>query len=464
MITLKKITFTLLLILNFLGLKAQESKRSVFVKKIDTNITIDGMLDEDVWLNANSANSFWQQFPTDSIRSFNKSDVKILYNDTHLFIGADASSFGGDFIVNSLRRDFSARNNDNVTLVFDTFQDGQNAFLFGVSAFGVQREALVSDRGINISGFNLNWDVKWDSKVTRHNDRFVVEIAIPFSSVKYPDNSKKWSFQVYRYDLQTNERTIWSRVPQNLIPINIGFFGELVFEEPLKKSKSPIYIIPYINSLTPKKPNENIQNSLSAGGDIKLAIGNGLNLDVTINPDFSNVEVDNIVTNLTRFEISLPEKRQFFIDNGDLFSQFGSPREASPFFSRRIGIARDADGNTIQNRILGGIRLSGKINKDWRLGILSVQNEEDFPNEIASYNNSMIAIQRKVFGQSQVGFFMINKESFKKYDFLKEGDKFNRVIGIDYNLASSNNKWIGKFYTHKSFQNNDNTGEYFLSS
>ncbi len=83
MITLKKFTFTLLLISNFLTLKAQESKRSVFVKKINTNITIDGKLDEDVWLNANSANSFWQQFPTDSIRSFNKSDVKILYNDTN---------------------------------------------------------------------------------------------------------------------------------------------------------------------------------------------------------------------------------------------------------------------------------------------------------------------------------------------------------------------------------------------
>ncbi len=360
--SLQKITFTLLLISNFLILKAQESKRSIFVKKINTNITIDGKLDENIWLDANSANAFWQQFPTDSIRSFNKSDVKILYNDTHLFIGAVASSFGGDFIVNSLRRDFSARNNDNVTLVFDTFQDGQNAFLFGVNAFGVQREALVSDRGVKISGFNLNWDVKWESKVTRYSDRFIVEIAIPFSSIKYPDNSKKWGFQAYRFDLQTNERTIWSRVPQNQIPINIGFFGELVFEEPLKKSKSPIYIIPYINGLTSKKPNENLQNSLLVGGDIKFAIGSGLNLDVTINPDFSNVEVDNIITNLTRFEISLPEKRQFFIDNGDLFSQFGSSREASPFFSRRIGIARDLDENTIQNRILGGARLSGKIN------------------------------------------------------------------------------------------------------
>ena len=94
---------------------------------------------------------------------------------------------------------------------------------------------------------------------------------------------------------------------------------------------------------------------------MKIAVGNGINLDVTLNPDFSNVEVDNLITNLTRFEISLPEKRQFFIDNGDLFRNFGGSREAVPFFSRRIGIARDAEGNTIQNNILAGVRLSGKL-------------------------------------------------------------------------------------------------------
>lgn len=439
-------------------ISAQEPVRSLFVKKTNEAIVIDGKLNDSAWSKANNADDFWQQFPTDSIKSLNKTRIKILYSDTHLFIGAEASSFGENFIVNSLRRDFSARNNDNVTLVFDTFQDGQNAFLFGVSAYGVQREGLISDRGTSINGFNLTWDVKWQSETKKYKDRFIIEMAIPLSSLKYPDNSKKWGFQAYRYDLQTNERTIWSPVPQNQLPINIGFFGELIFEEPLQKNKIPLYLIPYINGLKSKNENGNIDNSLALGGDLKLAIGNGLNLDITINPDFSNVEVDNIVTNLTRFEISLPEKRQFFIDNGDLFGQFGSSKESSPFFSRRIGIAKDANGNTIQNRIIGGFRLSGKIDENWRLGILSIQNKEDLSNEIPSNNNSMIAIQRKVFGQSQIGVFLINKEAFKEYDFLKQEDKFNRIIGVDYNLASSDNKWKGKFYTHKSFQNNDTKG------
>ena len=115
-----------------------------------------------------------------------------------------------------------------------------------------------------------------------------------------------------------NEKLIF--VPQNQIPINLGYLGELVFEQPLTRNKTPLYLIPYVNGLSSKSFEENsTNNSLTIGGDLKVAIGNGLNLDVTLNPDFSNVEVDNIITNLTRFEISLPEKRQFFIDNGDLF-------------------------------------------------------------------------------------------------------------------------------------------------
>ena len=102
-----------------------------------------------------------------------------------------------------------------------------------------------------------------------------------------------------------------------------------------------------------------------------------------------------MITNLTRFEITLPEKRQFFIDNGDLFGNFGSFRDATPFFSRRIGIAKDSIGNTIQNNIIGGVRLSGKIDENWRLGFLNIQNNEDIKNQIASNNNSMLAIQRK---------------------------------------------------------------------
>ena len=452
----------LVLLLSFSGLlvNAQTEKRSVFVKKIDQEILLDGILDEAVWGLADSASDFWQLFPTDSLKAQDITEVKLLYNDTHIYIGATAkSSVGGDFIVSSLRRDYSARSNDNVTVLFDTFRDGQNAFLFGVNAYGVQREGLVSERGASINGFNLTWDIKWQSASKKYDDRFVLEITIPFTSLKYPEGSQKWGFQSYRYDLQKNERSIWTNVDQNQIPINVGYYGEMVFEEPLKKNRTPLYLIPYINGLTSKEFTSNSSdNTFSTGGDLKVAVGTGLNLDVTLNPDFSNVEVDDVITNLTRFEISLPEKRQFFIDNGDLFGSFGSFRDAIPFFSRRIGIARNADGSSIQNAILGGVRLSGKLNDDWRLGFLNIQNREDLSNQIASNNNAMFALQRKVFGQSQVGVFMVNRQTFKEYDFIEKNDTYNRVIGLDYNLASANNRWIGKFYTHKSFQPEDQEG------
>ena len=452
----------LVLLLSFSGLlvNAQTEKRSVFVKKIDQEILLDGILDEVVWGLADSASDFWQLFPTDSLKAQDITEVKLLYNDTHIYIGATAkSSVGGDFIVSSLRRDYSARSNDNVTVLFDTFRDGQNAFLFGVNAYGVQREGLVSERGASINGFNLTWDIKWQSASKKYDDRFVLEITIPFTSLKYPEGSQKWGFQSYRYDLQKNERSIWTNVDQNQIPINVGYYGEMVFEEPLKKNRTPLYLIPYINGLTSKEFTSNSSdNTFSTGGDLKVAVGTGLNLDVTLNPDFSNVEVDDVITNLTRFEISLPEKRQFFIDNGDLFGSFGSFRDAIPFFSRRIGIARNADGSSIQNAILGGVRLSGKLNDDWRLGFLNIQNREDLSNQIASNNNAMFALQRKVFGQSQVGVFMVNRQTFKEYDFIEKNDTYNRVVGLDYNLASANNRWIGKFYTHKSFQPEDQEG------
>jgi len=438
---------------------AQGSDKTVFVKKIAQEIHLDGELSEAFWQEANYADKFWQLFPTDSIKSINNTRVKLVYNDTHLFIGIEAQAIDENFIVSSLRRDFSARTNDNVTFLFDTFRDGQNAFLFGVSAYGVQREGLISERGASINGFSLTWDTKWQSECVRLKDRFIIEIAIPFSSIKYPEGSRRWGFQSYRYDLQSNERSIWTQVDQNQIPINIGYYGTLVFEKPLAASKTPVYFIPYVNGIISNdfSGNPNVEK-VSAGGDLKIPIGNSLNLDVTLNPDFSNVEVDDIITNLTRFEISLPEKRQFFIDNGDLFGNFGSFRDAIPFFSRRIGIAKDPEGNTIQNNILGGVRLSGKLDQNWRLGVLNIQNQEDLANQIASNNNSMFAVQRKVFGQSQIGLFVVNRQTFKNYAFVQNSNRFNRVIGLDYNLNSANNKWLGKFYTHKSIQPDDAHG------
>lgn len=442
--------FIILLLPQFTS--AQNDYKQFTVKFIDQPINIDGALDESVWETAESAHNFQQYFPTDSILAAQQSDIKMLYDETTLYVGITLYAQGDNYVIPSLERDFRAGGNDNISLLFDTFNDGTNAFLFGSNPYGVRREALISNGGFEIEDFTTSWDVKWKGESQRFDGYYVTEWAIPLTSFKFKEGETKWRFNSYRFDTQSNETSTWVKIPQNQIIFNLAFMGDMVFEKPLGKSRTPIAIIPYINAISLKdwENNESV-NNVSVGGDAKLAIGNGMNLDVTINPDFSNVEVDNFITNLTRFEVTLPERRQFFVDNSDLFGTFGSDRDANPFFSRRIGIAEDLDGETIENGIIGGIRLSGKLNEDWRLGFLNLQTEEDVDNEIPSNNNTVFALQKKLFSRSNLSFIFVNRQSFKDYDFLEDTDVYNRVVGLDYNLASSDNAWVGKLFYHKSF-------------
>ena len=442
-----------------LSLHAQDSPKTLVAKFIEEEIKLDGALDEPVWETADRTNFFWQYFPTDSAQAQFPTETRILYNATTLYIAFRAESVDDDYVVATLQRDFGGSTNDNVSLLFDTFNDGTNAYFFGITPYGVRREGLVSDGG---STFNNTWDVKWQAEAQRYDNHYTVEIAIPFTSLKFEEGATRWRFRPYRWNIQSNEQSTWVQVPQNQLLSNLAFMGELVFEKPLGKSRTPFAVIPYVNALSQKDfTSGESDNNFNFGGDAKIAIGNGMNLDLTVNPDFSNVEVDDIFTNLTRFELRLPEKRQFFVDNNDLFDNFGNTfNEARPFFSRRIGLARDTFGNLIQNQILAGARLSGKLNEDWRLGFLNIQTAEDAMNEIPSYNNMMVAFQRKIAARSNIGAFLVNRETFEDYDYLDADRKFNRVIGADYNLASEDGVWSGKFYAHKSFQPNDRKGNF----
>lgn len=439
---------------------AQTNGRSIQVKYISEPIFLDGVLDEAVWQNADVGSDFWQFFPTDSASSINPTEFRLLYDDHTLYIGIIARAKSNNYVVSSLRRDFGGASNDNVTLMFDTFSDGTTAYLFGMTPYGVQREAFVSEGGSGSSPFNVTWDQKWQVESKMHDDYYVLEAAIPFSSMKFREGETTWRVKCYRWDMQTNEQSTWVRVPQNQMLSSLAFMGTMEFEKPLGKSRTPVAIIPYINALADKNfTSGKTDQSLKYGGDAKVAIGNSMNLDITVNPDFSNVEVDDIFTNLTRFELFLPEKRQFFIDNNDLFGSYGDAfNAANPFFSRRIGLARDNNGNLIENRIIGGVRLSGKIGQDWRLGLLNIQTDDDIASEIASNNNMMLAVQRKMFSRSNLGVFLINRQTFGEYAFLDPSEEYNRVLGVDYNLASADNSWTGKFYLHKSFQPGDHKG------
>jgi hypothetical protein len=356
----------------------QSENKSYVVKHTTAIIKPDGVLDEPIWETTESANAFNQYFPLDTVKAQNQSEIKILYDDKNIYIGIKAYSIGKNYALQSLKRDFTGSGIDSFSLLFDTYNDGTNAFFFSINPQGVLREGLMSNGGNEFNNLDLSWDVKWQGDSKIYDDYFTAEMIIPLTSLKFVEGAIKWRLNSYRIDTQSNERSTWVRIPQNQSITNLAFMGEMVFEKPLGKSKSPLAIIPYINARLQKdfETNEGF-NNLKVGGDAKVAIGNSLNLDLTLNPDFSQVEVDDQVTNLTRFEVSLPEKRQFFVDNSDLFASFGDQRDANPFFSRRIGIARDTEGKSLENRIISGARLSGKLTKDLRVGVLNIQTAKD---------------------------------------------------------------------------------------
>ena len=179
--------------------------------------------------------------------------------------------------------------------------------------------------------------------------------------------------------------------------------GELIWDEPLPPAGLNLSLIPYALAGISKDHVLNTKNKYSKeiGIDAKIAITSSLNLDLTVNPDYSQVEVDKQITNLDRYELFFPEKRQFFLENNDLFGNFGFPN-MRPFFSRRIGLGVP---------ISFGARLSGNIDKNWRIGVMDMQTKKVGETGLPSQNFSVVALQRKVFARSNFRFLFINKES-----------------------------------------------------
>ena len=452
---MNKFSFILLFSISNL-LLSQNQKKELFVKYIENEITIDGILNEIEWESAKGVNDFYEYRPNYNNKPKNPANIKILNDDKFLYVGIKILVSENELRAGSLKRDFDATVSDFIALVFDTFNDATNAFVVGSNHLAIQRDLLLFNGGVPVGqSYDMTWDIKWISNSFITNDYYTTEWKIPLSSFRYREGETKWGFGSYQRDSKNTAWNMWHKVPEDQDFSDMAFLGDMIFEKPLKKSKSKKTFIPYINAIVANDfENQNEYNDFEFGGDAKFVIDNSLTLDLTINPDFSQVEVDDEITNLTRFEVSLPEKRQFFIENSDLFSSFGDKGDSNPFFSRRIGIAKDINGNSIQNKIKAGLRLSGKINNEFRIGLINMLTEEDLENNIASNNNTVLALQHKVFNRSNISLLFINKESVKDYDFESDHKPFNRVIGIDYNLASSNSKWEGKYYFHKSITPN----------
>jgi hypothetical protein len=414
------------------------------VKKLKSPIIIDGVIDELDWLTAQKATDFHRVLPIDTGLAYQPSEIMITYDDRAFYIAQIFyDTIPGKRIMESFRRDFVFSNNDNLLVFFDTFLDQTNGFSFGVSASGAKWDGLMHDG----AGSNLDWDCKWESKVKHYPDRWTSEIRIPFKSVRYPNGSQKWYTNFSRLDIKSNEKSAWAPVPRQFPTASLAYTGVMNFEEPLPKSKTQLSFIPYIYGEVAKdyKADTDAAYRKDFGFDAKIGISSSMNLDLTYNPDFSQVEVDQQVTNIDRFELFFPEKRQFFLENSDLFADFGAT-SATPFFSRRIGL--DAP-------VLAGARLSGKIGNDWRIGFMNMTTQKT--DEFLARNFTVASVQKKIFSRSNIGLIFVNKEYLNK---PVDTTLFNRVAGIDYNLATKDNIWKGKVYYHRSFQPNNPDGQY----
>ncbi|MFW6277270.1 MAG: DUF5916 domain-containing protein, partial [Prolixibacteraceae bacterium] len=397
----------------------------VHVKKANSEINIDGIINEPDWQVAEPATPFYRVLPVDTGYAKQQSEVLMAYDDKALYMAVTFyDTIPGKRVMESFRRDFSFGNNDNFLAFFDIFLDQTNGFSFGFSASGAKWDGTMSDG----SRVNLDWEAKWESETKHYDDKWITEIRIPFKSIRYPSGAERWNVNFSRLDLKTNEKSAWAPVPRQFPTASLAYTGMMKFEEPLPESKPQISFIPYIFGSYARDFQAGTGNIYRKdfGFDAKIGISSSMNLDLTYNPDFAQVEVDRQVTNIDRFELFFPEKRQFFLENSDLFAGYGY-HTVTPFFSRRIGL--DAP-------VLAGARLSGKLGNDWRIGFMNMatQKTSDFP----ARNFSVASVQKKVFARSNFGLIFVNKEYF---DQPQDTTMFNRVAGFDYNLASKNNFW-----------------------
>ena len=454
---------TILLILTEASGQDSYPQSPIKIQKAHSPISLDGEIREEAWLQGQHAQNFWSYFPVDTVQAEYQTEIYMTYDENHLYIAAKCYSPGKNYITPSLRRDYRAGGNDNITFLIDPFRQQNNAFIFGINPHGVKREALLANGGRSIADWDSSWDNKWEGVAKIHDGYWTCELAIPFTSIRFNEGSTEWRFNCYRFDTQSNSTSSWMRIPQNQFPMDLGYMGSIHWDEPLKKPGANISVIPYLaggyaQEFDPERTDPDYDFNI--GGDAKIGITSGLNLDLTFNPDFSQVEVDRQVTNLDRFEIFFPERRQFFLENADLFNSFGNPM-INPFFSRRIGIAFDTTlQQNIQNQILFGARLSGKLNDQWRMGLLNMQTAKDESNGLPSFNYTTAAVQRKVGPRSNLGMIFVNKETFEEFEGNDQVDPFNRVLGIDYNLFSADNTWVGKAFLHRSFSFAEKTDPY----
>ena len=418
---------------------------------VDNGPAIDGnILEDDFWLGVNPVTNLKQLQPNFGFEPSEKTEVRLAQSSTMLYVSAVCyDSSPKALVVSDARRDASLDDTDAFLFVLDTYNDGQNGFMFGTNTLGAEYDAQVDNdgqgnfnvnrqQGGNIGGFNLNWDASWIVKTEVGDYGWSAEFAIPLKTLRFATGENTtWGINFRRNIRKSNEVLYWSLPPLGLDLKRVSMAGKISGLN--LRSPTNLKFIPYALASTSKNYQvdpEVSDSDFEVGGDIKYSITPSVTLDLTYNTDFAQVEVDEQQINLDRFNLFFPEKRPFFLENAGLFS-IGSPGEVDLFFSRRIGIG---DGGSLVP-ILGGARLSGRVNKT-NIGFLSMFTDDVSEAGINENNYSVARINHEFGGRSSLGAAFIGR-----YGIGSElMDDFNNTFAIDGRYGIGNQAQLSGFY------------------
>ena len=388
---------------------------------------LDGVLDDAAWTNADSANGFLQREPLEGVAATEATEVRVVSDGKNLYFGVMCRDDAPSRILSrELRRDDALDNDDTFAIILDTFHDHRNAFLFRINPLGAQFDALVTDEGRNV---NTDWREDWVVETNLGTEGWSAEIKIPLKSLRFASAESGTLFGVdfERVIRRKNEFTYWSNYSRNFIFNQVSQGGHLGGVDGLVAG-ARIRVKPYVNANASARGlgSPAIKGSADVGlEDLKYSITPGLTADVTVNTDFAQTEVDDVVVNFDRVPVFFPEKRDFFLEGAGAF-EFGNLQgeggsEVKLYHSRRIGLSDEGQ----EVPIIAGAKVAGKIGEQFTVGALNVQT--DRTDGLPGSNYGVFQLRRNVFARSSIGGFLTNRQA--------SGQDYNRVAGVEANFV-----------------------------
>jgi len=374
--------------------------------------TIDGVLDEAMWAGIEPVTDFRQREPVDGGEPSERTEVRIAYDDDHLYFGWTLFDSEPDRIIATvLEREGKVPFDDRVAIGLDTFDDDRNGYMFGMNAFGTQEDGQFTDEEIN-HGEDWKWEGVYWSEGRITEDGWELEVAIPFKTIRFPPTDPlTMGIMLYRSIRRKNEQVFWPHVSQRF---QAGFYQTSQWAEVGGIQGIPrgwnLEVKPFtiagVQRVAEKAETDVLRD---VGLDVKYSLTSNLTLDLTWNTDFAQVEADNAQVNLTRFDLFFPEKREFFLERAGEFT-FGEARATEVFFSRRIGI---------DNEILGGGRLTGQVGP-FSTGFLNLQTRDGDASQGA--NNTVARVRVDVLPRTTVGGIFTNFQNAESHNRVAGGD------------------------------------------